>query len=464
MGVVTLGGVAGRTDGGRLADVGLVTPDAALVPGRSALLLRRVAAPASHLGGRRSVGRRQTMAGATAAPGVPGVARDQRRLACVAALAKAPHLEPGEVVGFVAGGARNASGVGTVIAAGHEVMAARARNRHGEGVARVRCMAAHARARVAVFDPDVLVAPGARRRRLHRGVRRVAVQTELMCGDHGRGERGLVPVAIDAPGLGGLECVRSVTAHAGVVRGGVGLLRLRVAGSARDGGLLGALVPHVAVEAPLRADVPSVLGRPLVVAARAGGRDEGRVGGAALDLMARRAGGLRVHGDRGEATLVALVAADARARRFARSEGMAPETAAGAGARGRMVRGGQSRSVALRADRDPRVSKSLALEVVAVVALDLAVADVRLVARTRPELRPRRWHEIGRHRGRPLRAQKAHPEQGESGHRKHDDQRGRGHPPAVRTPSREKGHGPTPWQSRQGRSWCTALLLWKPGP
>ena len=218
--------------------------------------------------------------------------------------------------------------------------------------------------------------------------------------------------------------------------------RLGMARSAHGAGGSRRHVGAMAIEAALGARVLAVLGGALHVAARAVGRNDrrrfvdavtlGAVDGRVLRDGCRLAVGLRV-------------AAGARGGRPIRSEGVTGRAPGGVAPCTSAVRDVRLFGVAGLAHAGPRVLETVALEIMTRGASDVEAAYVLLVPGACAVLGPRRGDEAGGYA-----RWRVRPPSNDDGHgRGEHDRRGQDRPACATLAPR---HGPTPWQSRQGKS------------
>lgn len=356
---------------------------------------------------------------------------------------------------LVASAARQASFVRSHVASADLRMTRRARLRLGlvsamgvmtTGTRVVPCRVGHLGRFVAIAARHV--------RHVGR-MRRVARRTGRVLG-HVRGaERSLRAVAARAPCRAARRhLVRDVAPRARGVSGGVGRVRLRVARRARSLGTRARRVGSMAVFTTLRPLVLGVaLGVLLEMAARAGGRLHRRV---LVRTMASSAvdGGMHLH--RGVLLDRLVMARDARRLTLLGGERVARQTTLSLDVRA-AVRSLELGLVALRTGRRAGALEPVLRDRVAVVAGDVVTPDMLLVTDALAHLRPARRHHAGRRQIGPSQTARddRHHRGEQDGHGERDGQHASPH---------ARGHGPPPWQSRQGRSRSLSLRLEKPRP
>lgn len=200
--------------------------------------------------------------------------------------------------------------------------------------------------------------------------------------------------------------------------------------------------------------MPSVLGRTLVVTPSAIGHGDRR---RIVHVVASGAIGGGVLHDRRRFTMALGVAIDAFGLGTTGGEAMARQAIGGLAARAPVVRKVALLGVTAVADPRSWVFESLALEVVAIAACDVCAPNVGLVPGARANVGPRDRHQ-------PWRRLEggARPPVHESRDRKREEERRRG----DRAPNTagDADHGPAPWHSMHGKSWCSSLRLEKPAP
>jgi hypothetical protein len=200
--------------------------------------------------------------------------------------------------------------------------------------------------------------------------------------------------------------------------------------------------------------VLAVLESSLFVAARARSGDDRR---RFVHVMALGAVESRMLHD-GRRLVVGLgMAADTLGLRAVRRESVTGEAIGRLGSEASAVRDRGLLCVAVSAYLGSGVHETIGGDGVACSALDIRPSYVRLVHGARPKLCPRRWDEP---RGRGMMRSRP-PLKGRDDTGGENEGRGAYRPYHA---AHHPGHGPTPWQRRQGRSWCSSLRLEKPGP
>jgi hypothetical protein len=411
-----------------------------LVSARRAGLLGGMASPARESFGR---GVREGGSMARSAVLVAGVGRDEGRLARVACRTERLGVLECESVRLVAPFAGHAAGMRTRVERGDIRVAARAGRSEETRVLAMRRVAVDARSLRSVRDVYGRVAPHAGGGRVGRGVGGVAIRADCMRGGNVRHEGRLLPMAANARALApGDKVVRLMATDARIVTRGARTGRLGMAGRAHGEGGGGRHVGAMAIETSLGTGMLPVLDGALYVAARAISRDDRR---RLVDAVALGAVDRRVLRDRRRLSMPLGVAADARGRGSTGSEGVARQAPGGVTADPSSVRDLRLFGVAVLAHAGSGVFEAVVFEIVARGAVDVEAAHVFLVPGARAVLDPRRGDEGGGYA-----RWRARPPLNDCGDRrgKHDDG-GRDRPRQATSESR---HGPTPWQSRQGKS------------
>jgi hypothetical protein len=207
------------------------------------------------------------------------------------------------------------------------------------------------------------------------------------------------------------------------------------------------------VEAIFRTRVLAMLRRTLLVAAQTARADYRPL---LVDAVAVGAILFGVHLDRSHLTLLPRMAADARGGNAVGRKNVAAE-AVRLLSRRAGVRACRFLSMAAHTNLGSRVLESVVFVIVTVTAYSLPRSDVRSVPGAYPVLGPRRRHEARR---RPVCAARAH----RDAHRDRCDDEHRNRKEDHREELPLQTHRPTPWQRRQGRSWCMSRVLEKPFP